>query len=35
MSKRDQTKEAACWELWIADRDPEAGDMLVKKYTPL
>lgn len=35
MSKREQTNEAAYWELWIADRDSDAGDMLVKKYTPL
>lgn len=35
MSKRDQMKEAACWERWIADRDPESGNILVEKYTPL
>jgi len=35
MSKRDQPKEAIYWERWIADRDSDAGDILVKKYTPL
>lgn len=35
MSKRDQTKEAEYWERWTLNRDPEAGNMLVGKYTPL
>jgi len=35
MSKLDQTKEATYWERWTSNRDPEAGDMLVKKYKPL
>ncbi len=35
MSKRDLTEEEACWNLWILNRDPEAGDKLVRKYTPL
>ena len=35
MSKWDQTKEAAYWERWIEDRDPDAGNILVEKYTPL
>ena len=35
MSKREQTKEAAYWERWTQNRDPEAGNILVKKYTPL
>ena len=35
MSKWDQTKEAAYWERWIQDRDPDAGNILVEKYTPL
>lgn len=35
MSLRNQTKEAECWERWVRDRDPEAGNLLVKKYTPL
>ncbi len=35
MSLRNQAKEAACWDRWVRDRDPEAGNMLVKKYTPL
>lgn len=35
MTKMDQMREAECWERWIADRDPESGDLLVKRYTPL
>ncbi|MFD1204174.1 MULTISPECIES: FliA/WhiG family RNA polymerase sigma factor [Sporosarcina] len=35
MSKQDLTEEEACWELWLKDRDSDAGDMLVRKYTPL
>lgn len=35
MTKQNQTSEALCWERWIADRDPEAGNLLVEKYTPL
>ena len=35
MSKRDLTEEEACWNLWILNRDSEAGDKLVRKYTPL
>lgn len=35
MSKRDQAKEVEYWERWIQDRDPEAGNLLVEKYTPL
>lgn len=35
MSKHNTIEETACWERWIADRDPDAGDMLVHKYTPL
>ena len=35
MSKEDLTEEDACWKLWLNDRDPDAGDRLVRKYTPL
>ncbi|WP_192597458.1 FliA/WhiG family RNA polymerase sigma factor [Sporosarcina limicola] len=35
MSKWEVTEEDACWDLWINNRDPDAGDILVEKYTPL
>lgn len=35
MSKQDQTQEAEYWNRWMLDRDPDAGNMLVEKYTPL
>ncbi len=35
MSKQDLMAEDICWDLWIRSRDPEAGDILVRKYTPL
>ncbi len=35
MSKVDLTEEEGCWKLWLNDRDPDAGDRLVRKYTPL
>lgn len=35
MSKQQPTEEAAYWQLWVKERDPIAGDMLVKRYTPL
>ncbi|WP_438317668.1 FliA/WhiG family RNA polymerase sigma factor [Sporosarcina sp. FA9] len=35
MSKQVQMEEAECWNRWIKDRDPYAGDLLVQKYTPL
>ena len=35
MSKQDLMEEDVCWDLWIRNRDPEAGDILVRKYTPL
>ncbi|AOV08248.1 FliA/WhiG family RNA polymerase sigma factor [Sporosarcina ureilytica] len=35
MSKRDQVKEAEYWERWMLSRDPDAGNLLVEKYTPL
>lgn len=35
MSKKDQMREAECWDKWIEARDPEAGNILVEKYRPL
>lgn len=35
MSKQGLMEEDVCWDLWIRNRDPEAGDILVRKYTPL
>ncbi|MCG3090077.1 FliA/WhiG family RNA polymerase sigma factor [Sporosarcina cyprini] len=34
MSSQSMTEEE-CWRQWLTDRDAEAGDMLVRKYTPL
>lgn len=34
MSKQDLTEEA-CWKLWMDERDSDAGDWLVRTYTPL
>lgn len=30
-----KTDESVYWDKWVSDRDPDAGDLLVKKYTPL
>ncbi|WP_212391088.1 FliA/WhiG family RNA polymerase sigma factor [Sporosarcina beigongshangi] len=35
MSKQDLMEEDTSWDLWIRTRDPEAGDILVQRYTPL
>ncbi|GEN82003.1 RNA polymerase sigma-D factor [Sporosarcina luteola] len=35
MSNQDLTEEDACWKLWLTNRDSDAGDRLVRKYTPL
>lgn len=35
MSKRDRGKEVEYWERWMQNRDPDAGNLLVEKYTPL
>ncbi|MEK5039525.1 FliA/WhiG family RNA polymerase sigma factor [Sporosarcina sp. FSL K6-3457] len=35
MSKQDLMEEETCWDLWIRNRDPDAGDILVQRYTPL
>lgn len=34
MTKQDTT-ERQQWKLWLEDRDPDAGDTLVRMYTPL
>ena len=35
MSKQDLMEEDTSWDLWIRNRDPDAGDILVQRYTPL
>ncbi|CAM3076153.1 FliA/WhiG family RNA polymerase sigma factor [Filibacter tadaridae] len=35
MSKSEMVEDTVYWNRWIEDRDPEAGDMLVLRYTPL
>jgi len=30
-----KTEETNYWDKWVSVRDPDAGDILVKKYTPL
>lgn len=35
MSQLAIGEEQVCWQKWICDRDPESGNMLVKKYIPL
>src|SRR6476469_7800593 len=35
MSQLAIGEEKSCWQKWIDCRDPEAGNLLVKKYTPL
>ncbi|WP_318615395.1 FliA/WhiG family RNA polymerase sigma factor [Sporosarcina sp. YIM B06819] len=35
MSKQDLMEEETCWDLWIRNRNPDAGDILVQRYTPL
>ncbi|MHA6258733.1 FliA/WhiG family RNA polymerase sigma factor [Sporosarcina sp. CAU 1771] len=35
MSKQRRINEVECWEKWIENRDPDAGDLLVQMYTPL
>lgn len=35
MAKQDVTVERHQWKLWIENRDPDAGDTLVRMYTPL
>ncbi|AYC29265.1 FliA/WhiG family RNA polymerase sigma factor [Paenisporosarcina cavernae] len=35
MSRTSATDEQTYWQLWIEKRDPDAGDILIRKYTPL
>ncbi|MDN4607440.1 FliA/WhiG family RNA polymerase sigma factor [Sporosarcina highlanderae] len=35
MSKQDLTDDDKCWVQWLNYRDSDAGDVLVRKYTPL
>lgn len=35
MSQLAIGEEKSCWQKWIDCRDPQAGNILVKKYTPL
>lgn len=35
MSHQTIAEEQLCWKNWVESRDPEAGDLLVKKYMPL
>ncbi|WP_018660086.1 FliA/WhiG family RNA polymerase sigma factor [Heyndrickxia acidiproducens] len=35
MAEPVQEEEQKYWDLWVRCRDPEAGDILVKKYLPL
>ena len=35
MVKPNLTEEDLLWKKWIEDRDPQAGDILIRKYTPL
>ena len=35
MTKPIQNDEQKLWISWTNDRDPQAGDLLVKKYIPL
>lgn len=35
MVKPNSTEEDLLWKKWIEDRDPQAGDILIRKYTPL
>jgi RNA polymerase sigma factor for flagellar operon FliA len=35
MSDVQLVEEKKWWDLWLTSRDPDAGDLLVKRYTPL
>lgn len=35
MMQPTSKEEHKLWKRWIAERDPRAGDLLIKKYTPL
>lgn len=35
MSKQHSTEEQLLWKKWSESKDPQAGDLLLRKYTPL
>lgn len=35
MAEQGRAEEQSLWIRWTKDRDPEAGDLLIKKYKPL
>lgn len=35
MAKHNSTEEQLLWKNWIENKDPEAGDSLIRQYTPL
>lgn len=35
MMQPTSNEEQKLWQRWVAERDPRAGDLLIKKYTPL
>ncbi|MFF2752591.1 FliA/WhiG family RNA polymerase sigma factor [Psychrobacillus sp. NPDC058041] len=35
MVKHNSTEEQLLWKNWIENKDPEAGDSLIRQYTPL
>ena len=35
MTEKAQVEEQSLWNRWINGRDPDAGDVLIKKYKPL
>ena len=35
MAKHNSTEEQLLWKKWIENKDPQAGDLLIRKYTPL
>lgn len=35
MAKQNSTEEQILWKQWTENKDPEAGDLLLRKYTPL
>lgn len=35
MAKQNSTEEEFLWKQWTENKDPEAGDLLLRKYTPL
>ncbi|MEK4485203.1 FliA/WhiG family RNA polymerase sigma factor [Psychrobacillus sp. FSL H8-0484] len=35
MAKQNSTEEQLLWKQWSESKDPQAGDLLLRKYTPL